>query len=215
MTRLAVAAIVGVALGTALGAWILRRASTTGADSSVIARADVRVENERLVHSLERRIDELAARIDQIASRSSGPARETVPAPAVGTTPTDADPKQDLSSQIGRLERKIETLTSGFEAHGRMVVYPSADQLRAARATIDRKGIARVSAAFVGDRETGLAMVRFLTFEEVLKQFGPPTTINAAGNWFYERRDGETLGPETLELDFVNGYVVSLHSTDE
>ena len=214
MARLAIAAVVGVAVGLSVGAWIFRRAPTTGADSSALVRAEVREENERLARSLERRLDELAARIDTIASRSSG--HETAPAPVLGATSTDADPKpEDLSSQIGGLERKIETMTSGLEAHGRMAVYPSAEQLRAARPSIDRKEIARLSAAFVGDRETGLAMVRFHTFDEILQRFGAPSTINAPGNWFYERPEGETLGPETLELDFVNGYVVYVHSTDE
>ena len=216
MARLAIAAVVGVAVGLSVGAWIFRRAPTTGADSSALVRAEVREENERLARSLERRLDELAARIDQLASRSSGPVRESVSANAAGSMPTDAGSKpEDLQSQIGRLERKIETMTSGLEAHGRMAVYPSAEQLRAARPSIDRKEIARLSAAFVGDRETGLAMVRFLTFDEILQRFGAPSTINAAGNWYYERPEGETLGPETLELDFVNGYVVYVHSTDE
>ncbi len=153
MARLAIAAVVGVAAGTALGAWIFRGSSS------------VRAENERLVRSLDRRIEELEKRVDAPAAR--------------------------------------------------MAVYPSVEQLRAARTTIDRKEIARVSAAFVGDRETGLAMVRFHTFDEILQHYGAPSTINAAGNWYYERPEGETLGPETLELDFVNGYVVYVHSTDE
>jgi hypothetical protein len=215
VARLAVAAIVGVVVGTALGAWMFRGSSASGPDPAGTVRAEVREENERLARSLERRIDELAVRIDQIASRSAAPLRESVPAPTT-SAPTDGDPKpEDPSAELGRIEQKLEAMTNALEAHGRMAVYPSIEQLRSARKSIDRGEIARVSAAFVGDRENGLAMVRFLTFDEILQRFGPPTTINAEGNWFYERREGETLGPETLELDFVNGYVVSPHSTDE
>jgi hypothetical protein len=94
-------------------------------------------------------------------------------------------------------------------------VYPSAPQLRAARTTIDWPQITRVSDTMCRDHEEGLALVRYLTFDETLERFGAPTTINGEGGWFYERPASETLGPEAFAFDFVNGYVVQIHSTDE
>jgi hypothetical protein len=216
MARIAAAAIVGVAVGTALGAWVFRGKPAAAADSQTISRVELREENERLARSLQQRIDELGSRIDAIAARSAGSSRQTSPSPPAGAVTTEPESKPEaLAARLGRLEQRIETMTAALEAHGRVAIYPTAEQLRAARKPADWTEIARLSAAFVGEREAGLSMVRFLTFDEILGRFGPPTTINAQGNWFYERPEGIALGPETIELDFVNGYVVSLHSTDE
>jgi hypothetical protein len=216
VARIVIAALVGVAAGTALGAWIFRGTRSTDSGSATVVAAELKEQNERLARSVERRIDDLAARVERIASSPAVPLRQNVPTTPESARPTDAHPEtEDLAAALGRLEQRIETMSSALAAQKRIAVYPSAEQLRAHRTSIDWGEIARLSAAFVGDRETGLAMVRYLTFDEILERFGPPSTINPAGNWFYERREGETLGPETLELDFVNGYVVYVHSTDE
>jgi hypothetical protein len=117
--------------------------------------------------------------------------------------------------RLMRLESVVAALNSSLESHAVVARFPAVEQLRNARADVDRAFITRVAEAMKQEHEAGLAMVRYLTFADVLAKIGPPTTINDEGNWFYGRRERETLGPASFELDFVNGYVVQVYSTDE
>jgi hypothetical protein len=156
-----------------------------------------------------------------VSQRTSSGAREVV-ASANSTPATSAEASGDpaaalaeVNARILHLEQSVAALTSAVEQRRHLPQFPTAEQLRDARQDADRAMIARISEAMSRDHESGLAMVRYLTFAEVLAKIGRPTTINSDGNWFYERDEGQTLGPQGFELDFVNGYVVQVRSTDE
>ena len=225
MVKTVGALAIGVVVG-ALGAWFVRGAHEHGARDLAGIENDVRdlsAEQARRSAEIGAQLEEVRRCSGEIASSpaASPSSREALPI-AGGAQPNhrtdaiaDSTSQADTNVRLLRLESTIAALNSSLEKHAFVVQFPGVEQLRNSRHDVDRAFVARIAEALKREHEAGLAMVRYLTFAEVLAKIGPPTTINVDGNWFYERGERETFGPESFELDFLNGYVVQVHSTDE
>jgi hypothetical protein len=211
----------GASIGFVSGFLIAREHASGGEGARPIAASalregqdTLREDPSALARGLSAQIDDLRRSIEELAvSLQSSPSSERAPIEPATTAPTGRP--AELEARFDRLEQALDRIMQATESQRRVILYPSSEQLRAARRDNDRSGIAQVSATFCRDREQGLDLVRYRTFDEILDWFGAPTSINGDGSWFYERPEGQTLGPEAIALDFVNGYVVMLHSTDE
>jgi len=218
MLRIAASFVAGAGIGLLAGLWASPAEPARSASDSPGLESVLREDRDRLAARIGGQIEDLRRHVEALPlpARSSTPHERSAVAPVrPPETGGEAAGRRDLEARFDRLEQGLASLAKAIETHRQLVTYPAASQLRAALRAIDWALIARVSDAMCRDHDEGLALVRYLTFDEVLERFGAPTTINADGNWFYERPEGQTLGPEDFELDFVNGYVVQLHSSDE
>jgi exonuclease VII large subunit len=213
MLKLVCALIAGLLIGFAIGEWrhSPESASTTTDISSLAA--ELREAQAQLASKIGDQLTDMRRHIDELPAftRSATPTRE----PAATSTSVAPAVPNDLDLRIAELEQQLAALTKAIEAHQKLVLYPKVEEMRAARKTVDRALIAQVSETLVRDREAAFNMVRYLTFAEVLERFGAPTGFVEEGAWYYERPQGQTLGPESFHLYFVNGYVVGASSSDD
>jgi hypothetical protein len=222
MLKIAGALALGIALGALFCSLVMRGTPVEANDAlRALERSvhELHAEQTRRWIELGATLQDLRRELDEIVAsrRALSEPREVIPAANPILTPSTetSDGLAEVNAHILRLEQGLAVLTRAVEQRHNLPQFPTAEQLRAGRQDVDRALLARISDAMSRNHESGLAMVRFLTFADVLAKVGRPTTINADGNWFYERDQGQTLGPEGFELDFINGYVVQVHSTDE
>ena len=167
------------------------------------------------------RLDQRLARIESaLAAHEPGAEREPVMPDAApdgqpASSTTGAEGLDEVHRDLLQMSKRIDLLAGSLkETHKPAYLLPTLEQIHAARRDLDWAFLNQLRQLCVNDRDAARARVRFMTFDDVLRKIGLPTSISTDdGSWHYikvQLADNGQQQQQGISFRFVGDMVSSV-----
>ncbi len=185
-----------------------RPAGPAATDASSLASA---------IEKLDQRLARIESSLAVQASRGSR--EELKPTAITDGNPPDlaASPKgpDDVHDDLLQLAQRIDALADSLKKIRKQgFELPTLAQIRSARRQVNWTFVEDIRKLCRANESAALERVRFMSFDDLLREVGPPTTISGEdGRWEYSRPATDAHGQETtrgMGLLFTSDYVTGV-----
>ena len=133
----------------------------------------------------------------------------------VPITSTDEEVFEVILKQFGQLDSRLSAIEAALREGKSIDPPPSAELMRSISIPRNWDALGMFYQRYVDDPIAAADVARFMNYSEVLRTYGPPTSMTRENMWYYRRGAKDDRAPDWIRFLFINGYVSNVQAGND